>query len=101
MDWTQWVAVGADLMIIFMGLLLGLAGLAVVLFMWFLYRRVGPILDQVRAVTVTFRETAHNIQGTTAFVGEQAVTPIIRTVGFVNGVRRGLQFIGSVLRRGR
>lgn len=101
MDWTQWVAVVADLMIIFMGLLLGLAGLAVVLFMWFLYRRVGPLLDQVRGITVNVRDTTYTIRGTAAFMGENAVTPIIRTVGFVNGVRRGLAFIGSVLRRGR
>lgn len=94
MGWTEWVAVVADMMIIFMGLLLGLAGLAVVLFMWFLYRRIGPILDKVRV-------TAINIQGTTAFASENAVNPIIRTVGFVSGVREGMRFISSALRRGR
>jgi hypothetical protein len=94
LDWTQWIAVIRDIAVIFMGLLVGLAGLSVVLVMWLLYRKITPILT-------TVHNTVVNVQGTTEFLSEQAVRPVIRTAGFVNGMRRSASFLGTILRRGR
>ena len=47
---------------------------------------VTPLLDAAR-------ETLQQVRGTTAFIGETAVSPIIRVYGLVAGARR----VGAVL----
>ena len=90
--WPLWVSVAADIAIIFMAAMVGLAGLAVALLAYVVYRRLGPILDSVTS-------TARNVQGTSSFLGEQAVRPVIRTAGFVAGVRRAIATLLWLLRR--
>jgi hypothetical protein len=47
---------------------------------------VKPTLDSIKG-------TAESIKGTTDFMGEKAVSPVIRTYGMVSGVRRGLSVL--------
>jgi hypothetical protein len=43
-----------------------------------------------------------DVRGTTAFIADTAVSPIIRVYAFVGGVRRGLaSLLGLTLRRRR
>ena len=56
---------------------------------------VTPLLDSVR-------QSIQNVQGTTAFIGETAVAPIIRVYSIVAGTRRMLGVLGGFAgRRGR
>lgn len=56
---------------------------------------VTPLLDSVR-------QSVQNVRGTTAFIGETAVAPIIRVFSIVAGARRMLGVLGGFAgRRGR
>jgi hypothetical protein len=39
------------------------------------------------------------VRGTTTFVSEKAVRPLVRTYGFVAGVRRAFAVLGGLTRR--
>ncbi len=54
---------------------------------------IGPLLSDAR-------ETARNVRGTTTFVTDSMVAPIIRVYGVYAGVRRGLGVLGRAARRG-
>jgi DMSO reductase anchor subunit len=51
-----------------------------------LYRKVAPLLDQARA-------TMNTVQGTSVFLAETAIRPVIRAVAFAAGISRGLNFL--------
>jgi hypothetical protein len=53
---------------------------------------VKPTLDSVR-------DTAKSIQGTTEFVGTQAVRPVIRAYGIVAGIRSGAGVLSGLTGR--
>jgi len=56
---------------------------------------VTPLLDSAR-------RTLQTVQGTTAFVGETAVSPIIRIYGIIAAIRRAFAvLVGLVGGRGR
>ncbi len=57
--------------------------------------------DSVKPALDSFRGTAQGIKGTTDFIGETAVQPIIRVYGVIAGVRRGLAIISGLNRRKR
>src|SRR5258708_1731133 len=59
-----------------------------------LQETVKPTLDSVR-------ETAKSVRGTTDFVGQTAVRPIIRTYGLLAGVRRGASVLAGLTGRKR
>jgi len=77
-----------------MGVILMLA-LAIAAFgIWFavraLTRKVNALLDDpVRPALDEVRKSAENIRGTTEFVSDTAVHPLIRTVAVMRGARRG------------
>jgi hypothetical protein len=56
---------------------------------------VTPLLDSVR-------ETVQSARGTTAFIGETAVAPVIRVYSVVAGARRAMGVLSGLAgRRGR
>jgi hypothetical protein len=57
--------------------------------------------DSVKPTLNSFKETAESIKGTADFMGDVAVTPIIRTYGVVSGVRRGIGVLTGITRRRR
>jgi hypothetical protein len=77
-----------------MGVILMLA-LAIAAFgIWFavraLTRKVNALLDDpVKPALEDVRKSVENIRGTTEFLSDNAVHPLIRTVATVRGVRRG------------
>ena len=52
-------------------------------------QNVVPLLDSARNLV-------DEVRGTAEFVGESAVSPIIRVYSIVSGVRRGLDSLGSL-----
>ncbi len=57
------------------------------------------LTDEVSPLLNSVRQSVNTVQGTTAFIGESAVAPIVRVYGIIAGVRRGLGVLGGV--RGR
>ena len=51
------------------------------------YKKVAPLIDRVKQVLDTVQGTMNNVQGTAIFVSETAVSPLIRALGFVSGVK--------------
>ncbi|MQA00902.1 MAG: hypothetical protein GEU80_16550 [Dehalococcoidia bacterium] len=55
---------------------------------------IRPTLDEVR-------KTVENMRGTSEFVSDTAVSPLIKVVAVARGVRRGASSLASTRRRGR
>lgn len=63
------------------------------------YRKVVPLIDKIGPVLDSARTAAATVAGTSIFVGEAVVSPIIRIAGVAAGVRRGVAALGRLLRR--
>jgi hypothetical protein len=62
----------------------------------------GLLRDDVQPALRSARQTADSIRGTTSFVADTAVAPVIRIYGIVSGIRRFLSVLtGFGKRRGR
>lgn len=57
-----------------------------------LYRKVGPILD-------TARSTFGDIRGTSSFVSDTLVKPLIKLVSLASGTRKAIGFLMKFSRR--
>ncbi len=53
---------------------------------------LGPLLDSAQ-------QTVQTVRGTTTFIGEKAVSPIIRVFGVVAGARRAIGVVTGVVGR--
>ncbi len=53
---------------------------------------LGPLLDSAQ-------QTVQTVRGTTSFIGEKAVSPIIRVFGVVAGARRAIGVVTGVVGR--
>ena len=100
-SWSEW----RDIVIVLGGFFFALAGvllcvlLIVTIYLLVTVRRllrenVAPALDSAR-------DLVDEVRGTTEFVGETAVAPIIRVYSIVSGVRRGVSTVGGLGKRFR
>ena len=55
--------------------------------------------DDVQPTPRSARQTVDSIRGTTSFVSETAVAPVIRVYGVVSGVRRFVSVLGGFKKR--
>ena len=87
-----------------MGVILMLA-LAIAAFgVWFAVRALTRSLrelldDPIKPTLDEIRKTAENVRGTSEFISDTAVHPVIRTVATVRGVRRGIGAITGLRNR--
>jgi len=97
-----------DLIIIAWGLLSVLAVGLACMFVFSLWRGTSALIGNVRTVVnedvrpiiATGEETVKNVTGTTRFVGDTVVSPIIRLYGIIAGIRRGFSVFTRVSGRG-
>ena len=98
-----------DWIIVIYGLL-GIIFLAsstfLVIFLFFTFKGLKNALrdllqDTVKPTLDSVRDTAKSVRGTTDFVGQTAVRPIIRTYGVLAGVRRGASVLAGLAGRKR
>lgn len=67
-----------------------------------LMRDVSSLIDiNVKPVIASAQESVDNVAGTTRFIGDKAVAPIIRVRGIISAVRRGVEVFSGVTRRRR
>ena len=93
-DWVvifMGIAVAAFFVVaLVMTIVLGLLGRIVL-------RKTSALLDEsVKPLLGSAKQSADNIKGTTAYVSNAAVTPIVRTYGVVAGVRRAAGVIAGL-----
>ena len=98
------VATFRDWVIIFTGIIIGaffLIALILTLVLGLLTRSLlvkvsSMIDDSVKPLLGSAKETADHVKGTTTFVSNAAITPIVRTYGVVAGVRRAVGVIAGL-----
>lgn len=98
-----------DVIVIIWGVLSILAFVLFILFILALWRGISGLIrdvklianEDVRPMLATARESANNVTGTTRFVGDAVVQPVIRVYGIVSGVRRGIGVFTGLTRRGK
>ena len=81
-----------DIAVIVLALFGTLQFLVVLLVAFMLYRKVGPLLDSART-------TMNNVQGTTAFVTETTVSPVIKILSFITGMRTAAERLSQFRNR--
>ena len=89
-----------------MGILLLVALIIAVLGLWLavrvLTRRLSDLLDDpVRPALDEIRATARNVRGSSEFIADAAVHPLIRVLAVGRGIRRGLGLVTGLTRRRR
>jgi len=87
-----------------MGVVLFLALTIAAFGLWFavraLSRSVRALLDDpVRPTLEEVQRTVQNVRGTTAFVADTAVHPLIRVVSLGRGIRRGVATVTGIRNR--
>jgi len=98
------VATFRDWVIIFMGIAVAafffvalVVTIVLALLARALLKKTSALLDDsVRPLLGTAKQTADNVKGTTSYVSEAAVTPIIRAYGVVAGVRRAASVLAGL-----
>lgn len=87
-----------------MGIVLML-GLCIAAFgLWFAIRALSAavqelIKDPIRPTLVEVQKTAQNVRGSTEFVADTAVHPLIRVVSIARGMRRGVATVAGIRNR--
>jgi hypothetical protein len=67
-----------------------------------LIAEVNDLLNTgVKPVLASARESADNVTGTTRFVSDKVVTPVIRVVSVASGIRRGVAVFAGITGRGK
>ena len=56
-----------------------------------LERKVTPILDTTNETVSNVSETVKTVRGTTTFVSDTVVSPVIKVVSYASGVKRAVQ----------
>ena len=56
-----------------------------------LERKITPILDTTNETVKNVSETVNTVRGTTTFVSDTVVSPIIKVVSYATGVKRAVQ----------
>jgi hypothetical protein len=89
--WRDWVIVIYGVV----GIVAFLILIAILLFTFLIVRGARGAIrdlieDPIRPTLEEVRRTAQNVRGTSEFVADTAVHPVIRVVSVVRGVRRGV-----------
>ena len=87
-----------------MGIVLMLALCVAAFGLWFAIRALSSavqelIKDPIRPTLQEVQKTAQNVRGTTEFVADTAVHPLIRVVSITRGVRRGVATVAGLRTR--
>jgi hypothetical protein len=98
------VALTRDWVIIFMGIAVAIFFTLSIIFLVvlgllsrvLLKKSIGLIDENVKPTLGSVKESVDNVKGTTSYVSQAAVTPIVRTYGVVAGVRRAASVLAGL-----
>jgi hypothetical protein len=88
-----------DIFIIFMALESLLIGLTLVILIIQIARLINLLQNEVKPILESTNETVSSLRGTTAFLGDNLVEPVIKLNEYVAGLTQFIQVIG--LARGK
>lgn len=82
-----------DIFIIALALESCLFGIILLVMMVMLIRLVNTIEFEIKPILEQTNQTIGTVKGTTTFVSKKVVNPVIKTTGYIAGVRRGLKVL--------
>ena len=88
-----------DVFIIFMSLEMMLLGLIMVVLIIQLARLINLLQTEIRPILDSTNETVNNLRGTTMFISENLVEPVIKVNEYSAGIRQGLIILGLLRRK--
>jgi len=88
-----------DIFIIILALESFLVGVALILLMIQLAVLTNLIQNEVKPILESTRETISTLKGTSKFISERAVKPIISVSSFMAGYRKFFEIIGFIKRK--
>jgi hypothetical protein len=82
-----------DIFIIALALESCLFGIILMIMMVMLVRLVNTIEFEIKPILEQTNETIGTVKGTTTFVSQNVVNPVVKATGYVAGFRRGLKVL--------
>jgi hypothetical protein len=89
-----------DVMIIFLALESALTGLVMVILMVQLARLINLLQNEIKPILESTNDTVNHLRGTTTFLGDNMVEPVIRLNEYLAGITKFLVLMG-VTRKNR
>lgn len=83
-----------DIFIIFMALESLLIGVALIILIVQFASLINLLQNEVRPILDATNETVNHLRGTTEFLGENFVEPVIKLNGYLAGMQRMLELLG-------
>src|SRR4029450_11451528 len=87
-----------DIAIILIAIQTLVIGVLLAVLVWQIWRLVKMIQLEIKPIIADTQETLNTVRGTTTFVSETVVDPIVKTSGTVMRYRRTLQALTAELR---
>ena len=87
------VATVRDVAIIFLALESIVIGIILVILIWEVRNLAKMLREDIKPIIQSADETARTVRGTTTFVSESFVTPLVRVSSFTSGVVEALRII--------
>jgi hypothetical protein len=86
-----------DIAIVFVAVETFLIGLAAILLIFQIQMLIQVLRDEIQPLLESFNDTASTVRGTTEFVSDNVVSPIIKAAGFAAGARRVTSDVWAVV----
>jgi len=90
-----------DVFIIFMSLEMMFLGLIMVVLIIQLARLINLLQTEIRPILDSTNETVNTLRGTTMFLSENLVEPVIKVNEYSAGIRQGLILLGLLRRKSK
>jgi hypothetical protein len=97
----QATAVLRDISIIVLALVTGVIGLFLVVLIFQLQSLMALLRDEIKPILDSANETASTVRGTTTFVSDAVVTPMINLVSLASGIGQTLRTLATTGRKGK
>jgi hypothetical protein len=81
-------AVVRDIAIIVLALITGVIGIFLAILIFQVQALIGLLRHEIKPILDSANQTVSTVRGTSTFVSDTVVSPVIEVLGFVSGVRR-------------
>lgn len=82
-----------DLAIILLAVESLLVGIVLIVLVWEVRNLAKLLREEIKPILESADETARTVRGTTVFVSENLVNPVVRISGFASGVMQALRIL--------
>jgi len=94
------VATVRDVAIVLLAIESLIIGVLLSVLLWQLRNLSRMLEEEVKPLLDSANETVGTVRGTSAFLSETVVSPVVRIISTVTGLRRGLGVLSGIRRRG-